>query len=219
MLNLQIAIDGPAGSGKSTVAKEIAKRLQITYLDTGAMYRAVTLFALRSQADVSSAQALKAIVDSIELDITPTQLFVGGEDVSDAIRTPEVTRNVSYVSMDGYVRAQMVALQQKIALGKSVIMDGRDIGTTVLPDANYKFFLIADPVERAKRRKLELDAKGFEATIEMLTLEIIERDKLDSERAISPLKRAEDAIELDTTFMSIEEVVQNIVAYVENHQG
>ena len=219
MLNLQIAIDGPAGSGKSTVAKEIAKRLEITYLDTGAMYRAVTLFALRSQADVSSAQALKKIVDTIDLDITPTQIFVGGEDVSEAIRTPEVTRNVSYVSMDAYVRAQMVSLQQKIAHGKSVIMDGRDIGTTVLPDADYKFFLIADPVERAKRRKLELDAKGFEATIEALTLEIVERDKLDSERAISPLKRAEDAIELDTTFMSIEEVIQNIVAYVENHQG
>lgn len=219
MLNLQIAIDGPAGSGKSTVAKEIAKRLQITYLDTGAMYRAVTLFALRSQADVSCSQALKKIVDTIDLDITPSQIFVDGEDVSEAIRTPEVTRNVSYVSMDAYVRAQMVALQQKIAHGKSVIMDGRDIGTTVLPDADYKFFLIADPVERAKRRKLELDAKGFEATIEALTLEIIERDKLDSERAISPLKRAEDAIELDTTFMSIEEVIQNIVAYVENHQG
>jgi len=219
MLNLQIAIDGPAGSGKSTLAKEIAKRLEITYLDTGAMYRAVTLFALRSQADVSSAQALKKIVDTIDLDITPTQIFVGGEDVSEAIRTPEVTRNVSYASMDAYVRAQMVSLQQKIAHGKSVIMDGRDIGTTVLPDADYKFFLIADPVERAKRRKLELDAKGFEATIEALTLEIVERDKLDSERAISPLKRAEDAIELDTTFMSIEEVIQNIVAYVENHQG
>ena len=219
MLNLQIAIDGPAGSGKSTVAKEIAKRLQITYLDTGAMYRAVTLFALRSQADVSCSQALKKIVDTIDLDITPSQIFVDGEDVSEAIRTPEVTRNVSYVSRDAYVRAQMVALQQKIAHGKSVIMDGRDIGTTVLPDADYKFFLIADPVERAKRRKLELDAKGFEATIEALTLEIIERDKLDSERAISPLKRAEDAIELDTTFMSIEEVIQNIVAYVENHQG
>ena len=188
MLNLQIAIDGPAGSGKSTVAKEIAKRLQITYLDTGAMYRAVTLFALRSQADVSCSQALKKIVDTIDLDITPSQIFVDGEDVSEAIRTPEVTRNVSYVSMDAYVRAQMVALQQKIAHGKSVIMDGRDIGTTVLPDADYKFFLIADPVERAKRRKLELDAKGFEATIEALTLEIIERDKLDSERAISDRK-------------------------------
>lgn len=219
MLNIQIAIDGPAGSGKSTVAKEIAKRLDITYLDTGAMYRAVTLFALRSQADICSSDALKKIVDAIDLDITPSQLFVGGEDVTDAIRTPEVTRNVSLVSMDAYVRAQMVSLQQKIAHGKSVIMDGRDIGTTVLPDATYKFFLIADPVERAKRRKLELDAKGFETTIEALTSEIIERDKLDSERDVSPLKCAEDAVEIDTTFMSIEQVVRTIIEYVEKDLG
>jgi cytidylate kinase len=201
------------------VAKEIAKRLNITYLDTGAMYRAVTLFALRNHADVCRAESLKSIVDTIDLDITPTQIFVAGEDVSEAIRTPEITRNVSFVSMDAYVRERMVALQQKIAHGKSVIMDGRDIGTTVLPDASYKFFLIADPVERAKRRKLELDAKGFETTIEALTLEIIARDKLDSEREVSPLKRAVDAVELDTTFMTIEEVVQTIIAYVEKHQG
>ena len=219
MLNIQIAIDGPAGSGKSTVAKEIAKRLDITYLDTGAMYRAVTLFALRSQIDICNSDALKKIVDAIDLDITPSQLFVGGEDVTDAIRTPEVTRNVSLVSMDAYVRAQMVSLQQKIAHGKSVIMDGRDIGTTVLPDATYKFFLIADPVERAKRRKLELDAKGFETTIEALTSEIIERDKLDSERDVSPLKSAEDAVEIDTTFMSIEQVVRTIIEYVEKDLG
>ncbi len=219
MSNLQIAIDGPAGSGKSTVAKEIAKRLNITYLDTGAMYRAVTLIALRSQADVCNADALKTIVDTIDLDITPTQLFVGDEDVSEAIRTPDVTRHVSYVSMDCYVRAQMVSLQQKIAHGKSVIMDGRDIGTTVLPEAAYKFFLIADPIERAKRRKLELDAKGYETTIEALTMEIIARDKLDSERDVSPLKCAIDAIELDTTFMTIEEVVQTIIATIEKHQG
>ena len=219
MVNIQIAIDGPAGSGKSTVAKEIAKRLEITYLDTGAMYRAVTLFAIRSQVDVCSSEALKAVVDTIDLDITPSQLFVDGEDVTDAIRTPEVTRNVSYVSMDAYVRAQMVSLQQKIAHGKSVIMDGRDIGTTVLPDADYKFFLIADPVERAKRRKLELDAKGFETTIEALTQEIIARDKLDSERDVSPLKCAEDAVEIDTTFMSIEEVVRTIIEYVEKDLG
>lgn len=219
MLNIQIAIDGPAGSGKSTVAKEIAKRLEITYLDTGAMYRAVTLFALRSQVDVCSSEALKMVVDTIDLDITPSQLIVNGEDVTDAIRTPEVTRNVSYVSMDAYVRAKMVSLQQKIAHGKSVIMDGRDIGTTVLPDAAYKFFLIADPVERAKRRKLELDAKGFETTIEALTSEIIARDKLDSERDVSPLKCAEDAVEIDTTFMSIEQVVRTIIEYVEKDLG
>jgi len=215
MSNLQIAVDGPAGSGKSTVAKEIAKRLLITYLDTGAMYRAVTLLALRSE---SSSEALKTIVDTIDLNMTPTQIFVNGEDVTEAIRTPEVTRQVSTVSMDPYVRKQMVSLQQKIADGQSVIMDGRDIGTTVLPDATFKFFLIADPTERAKRRMIELNSKGFNTTLEALTLEIIARDKLDSERLVSPLKCAEDAIEIDTTFMGIEEVVQTIIAYVENHQ-
>lgn len=215
MSYLQIAIDGPAGSGKSTVAKEIAKRLEITYLDTGAMYRAITLAAVRQNADLQDSEVLKAIVDTIDLDITPTHFYIDGEDVTDAIRTPEVTRNVSYVSMDGYVRSKMVALQQKIASDKSVIMDGRDIGTVVLPFANYKFFLIADPVERAKRRKLELDAKGFETTLDALTQEIIARDKLDSEREVSPLKRADDAIQIDTTCLSIEEVIQKILTYIQ----
>lgn len=215
MSYLQIAIDGPAGSGKSTVAKEIAKRLEITYLDTGAMYRAITLAAIRQNVDLQDADDLKAIVDAIDLDITPTHFYIGGEDVTDAIRTPEVTRNVSFVSMDSYVRARMVALQQKIASDKSVIMDGRDIGTVVLPLANYKFFLVADPVERAKRRKLELDVKGYETTLEKLTQEIIARDKLDSEREVSPLKRAEDAIEIDTTYLSIEEVIQKILTYIQ----
>lgn len=215
MSYLQIAIDGPAGSGKSTVAKEIAKRLEITYLDTGAMYRAITLSAIRQNVDLQDSDALKAIVDAIDLDITPTHFYIGGEDVTDVIRTPEVTRNVSFVSMDGYVRSRMVALQQKIASDKSVIMDGRDIGTVVLPFANYKFFLVADPVERAKRRKLEFDVKGYETTLEALTQEIIARDKLDSEREVSPLKRAEDAIEIDTTCLSIEEVIQKILTYIQ----
>lgn len=215
MSYLQIAIDGPAGSGKSTVAKEIAKRLEITYLDTGAMYRAITLSAIRQSVDLQDSDALKAIVDAIDLDITPTHFYIGGEDITDAIRTPDVTRNVSFVSMDGYVRSRMVALQQKIASDKSVIMDGRDIGTVVLPFANYKFFLVADPVERAKRRKLELDIKGYETTLEALTQEIIARDKLDSEREVSPLKRAEDAIEIDTTCLSIEEVIQKILTYIQ----
>lgn len=215
MQNFQIAIDGPAGSGKSTVAREIAKRLAITYLDTGAMYRAITLSALRQCVDLASAEALKKIVDAIELEITPTRLFVDGEDVSEAIRTPDVTRNVSLVSMDVYVRAKMVDLQQKIAMGKSVIMDGRDIGTVVLPEANYKFFLVADPVERAKRRKAELDASGHEIAVETLTQEIIARDKLDSEREVSPLKKADDAIEIDTTCLNIEEVIQKILTYIQ----
>jgi len=214
MQNIQIAVDGPAGSGKSTVAKEIAKRLKITYLDTGAMYRAVTLAALNKGVDLNSATALKQIVDTMTLDISPNAIFLDGIDVSESIRTPEVTRNVSVVSMDVYVREQLVILQRKIAGDQSVIMDGRDIGTVVLPNATYKFFLIADPVERAKRRKLDLDAKGFDTTIEALTQEIVTRDKLDSEREISPLKKAEDAIEINTTSMGIEAVIEKILCHI-----
>lgn len=214
MQMLQIAIDGPAGSGKSTVAKEIAKRLNITYLDTGAMYRAVTLAALTQGADVHDADALKTVVDQIDLDITQTQFFLSGKDVTDDIRTPFVTQNVSFVSMDAYVRHKMVELQRKIASGKSVIMDGRDIGTVVLPKANYKFYLVADARERAKRRQLELEAKGHAVDLEALTQDIIKRDQLDSGREVSPLKPAEDAIEIDTTFIGIEEVIQKIMSYI-----
>lgn len=214
MHNIQIAVDGPAGSGKSTVAKEIAKRLNITYLDTGAMYRAVTYAALKSNTSLEDALQLKALVDTMNLDITPESIFLDGVDISEAIRTPEVTRNVSVISMDAYVRAQMVTMQRRIAGDKSVIMDGRDIGTVVLPHATYKFFLIADPVERAKRRLVDLKAKGFETTVEALAKEIIERDQLDSNRAVSPLKKAEDAIEIDTTSLTIEEVIQKIISTV-----
>ncbi|MCA0384354.1 MAG: (d)CMP kinase [Firmicutes bacterium] len=208
---LHIAVDGPAGSGKSTVAKIIAERLKITYLDTGAMYRAITFAALTAAIDLYDAQALKTIVDKIDLKINPTAIYVDGVDVTEAIRTPEVTQNVSVVSMDPYVRAEMVNMQRKIASGQSVIMDGRDIGTVVLPDANYKFFLVADPVERAKRRLIELKAKGFNTSLEALTDEIVKRDALDSGREVSPLRKASGAIEIDTTFKTIEEVVAFII--------
>lgn len=208
---LHIAVDGPAGSGKSTVAKIIAERLKITYLDTGAMYRAITFAALKAQIDLYDAVALKGLVDQINLKITPNAIFVDDVEVTEAIRTPEVTRNVSVVSMDPYVRAELVNMQRRIASGQSVIMDGRDIGTVVLPDANHKFFLVADPVERAKRRLLELKAKGFDTSLETLTDEIIKRDALDSGREVSPLKKAVDAMEIDTTFMSIEDVVASII--------
>lgn len=213
---LQIAIDGPAGSGKSTVAKAIAKKLNITYMDTGAMYRAVTWFALEEKLDLENSMSLKDAVDRIELEITPMQIFVGGRDVSEAIRMPEISRNVSVVSMDAYVRERMVDLQRKIASGQSVIMDGRDIGTVVLPDASYKFFLVADPKERAMRRLLELEAKGIVSSLDEMTEEIIRRDKLDSSRDVSPLKKADDAIEIDTTHLTIQGVVDKILSYIIN---
>ncbi len=213
---LQIAIDGPAGSGKSTVAKAIAKKLNITYMDTGAMYRAVTWFALEEKLDLENSMSLKDAVDRIELEITPMQIFVGGRDVSEAIRMPEISRNVSVVSMDAYVRERMVDLQRKIASGQSVIMDGRDIGTVVLPDASYKFFLVADPKERAMRRLLELEAKGIVSSLDEMTEEIIRRDNLDSSRDVSPLKKADDAIEIDTTHLTIQGVVDKILSYIIN---
>lgn len=214
MSQLQIAIDGPAGSGKSTVAKAVAELLNITYLDTGAMYRAVTYAAMQANISFEDETALKALVDDIHLEITPKSIQLNGEDVTEAIRTPEVTRCVSDVSKVGYVREKMVILQREIALNQPVIMDGRDIGTVVLPQATYKFFLIADPIERAKRRMLELEAKGFEASLEVITEEIITRDKIDSEREISPLMRAADAIEIDTTHLSIEDVIRKIISLV-----
>lgn len=217
MRNLQIAVDGPAGSGKSTVAKEIANRLGIIYLDTGAMYRAVTYLALERQMDVKKSQDLRTIVDSLTLEMEPGRIFVNGQDVTESIRLPEVSRNVSYTAMDAYVRERMVALQRSIAGNKSVIMDGRDIGTHVLPDAKYKFFLTATAEERAERRMKELHEKGFDVSFEQLVNEIKERDRLDSEREVSPLVKAEDAIEIDTTSMGIQDVVRFILDFVEDN--
>ena len=214
MSQLQIAIDGPAGSGKSTVAKAVAQLLNITYLDTGAMYRAVTYAALKANLSLHDVTALKALVDDLHLDISPKAILLNGEDVSDAIRTPEVTRSVSDVSKVGYVREKMVILQREIGLNQPVIMDGRDIGTVVLPNATYKFFLVADPIERAKRRMLELEAKGFEGSLDVIMEEIIVRDKIDSEREISPLTPAMDAIEIDTTHLSIDEVIHKIISII-----
>ncbi|OJV62087.1 MAG: cytidylate kinase [Clostridiales bacterium 38-18] len=214
MTNLQIAVDGPAGSGKSTVAKKIAEQLRITYLDTGAMYRAVTYKALEAEIDLNDQAALKAVVDQMTICFNQNSIIVDGLDVSEAIRTQRVTLNVSLVSADAYVRSEMVKRQQAIANGQSVIMDGRDIGTTVLPNASYKFFLVADPRERARRRLAELSAKGFTGDLDEIVADIIRRDTFDSNREVSPLKKAEDAIEIDTTDLTIEEVIEVILKAV-----
>ncbi|GAU76991.1 (d)CMP kinase [Fusibacter sp. 3D3] len=215
---IQIAIDGPAGSGKSTVAKIVAERLNITYLDTGAMYRAVTLEALNKHIDLNDSQALRVLVDQLDLQITVDRIRVNGVDCTEAIRTPAVTQNVSYVAKDAYVRAQMVALQQKIAGNQSVVMDGRDIATHVLPNAAYKYFLVAAIKERAKRRILDLKAKGFDNTIEEMMAEIEARDKIDQERETAPLVQAKDAKCIDTTALTIENVVQYILEDVKKDQ-
>lgn len=208
---IQIAVDGPAGSGKSTVAREVAKRLGIVYLDTGAMYRAVTYQTLIEKRSVQNAHDLEIIVEALELEVAPGQIWANGKNVTEAIRQPEISRNVSYVAMDAYVRKCMVDLQRKIAGTQSVIMDGRDIGTHVLPNAKFKFFLTATAEERAKRRQIELEKAGYSVDYKTLVDEINERDRLDSEREVSPLKIADDAEIIDTTELTIDQVIDLIL--------
>jgi cytidylate kinase len=215
---IQIAIDGPAGSGKSTAAKKLAQALGYIYLDTGAMYRSVTLKALEARIDLDDADALRGIVDTIEIDFDRERVLMDRVDCTEAIRLPEVSRNVSKVAMDAHVREVMVKQQQLIASNKSVIMDGRDIGTHVLPNADFKFFLVAAPEERASRRLKELAAKGFKTDLPTLIEEIKLRDKLDSERACAPLSQAADAICIDTTTLNIDEVVDSMLRIVQNRK-
>ena len=211
---LQIAIDGPAGAGKSSVAKVLARRLGCIYLDTGAMYRAVTWLALQKQVAFDDMEGIKDLLQTIELEFKDVDgmqhLYCNGTDVTEAIRTPEISANVSAVSMIPQVREAMTAQQQKIAAGSDVLMDGRDIGTTVLPNARYKFFLTASLEERARRRALELEQKGIAVDMEQLIADIALRDKKDSEREVSPLKQAEGAVLIDTSSLTFDEVVENL---------
>lgn len=211
---MRIAIDGPAGSGKSTIAKAISKTLGLVYLDTGAMYRAATLNVIREGISLDDDQMIINATKAMDLSMTPTQVIIAGEDVSEAIRTQEVTAHVSAISKIDDVRYHMVDLQREIAKGQDVIMDGRDIGTYVLPNAEFKFFLIASVEERARRRKLDFDAKGENFSLEFLMKDLERRDAIDSSRAVGPLKKADDAVEIDTTTMSINEVIETILKVV-----
>ncbi|AYF05607.1 (d)CMP kinase [Bacillus cereus] len=215
---ISIAIDGPAAAGKSTVAKVVAKKLSYVYIDTGAMYRAITYAALEQKVDIENEEQLMEVVKNVNIEFQQgenTQLvFLNGQDVSEVIRTPDVTNRVSIVAKHRLVREEMVRRQQELAEKGGVVMDGRDIGTHVLPDAEVKIFMLASVEERAERRHLENMNKGFDSNLEQLKEEIAQRDKLDSEREVSPLKKADDALELDTTSLSIEEVVQKIMSIV-----
>ncbi|SCV19211.1 Cytidylate kinase [Bacillus cereus] len=215
---ISIAIDGPAAAGKSTVAKVVAKKLSYVYIDTGAMYRAITYAALEQKVDIENEEKLMEVVKNVNIEFQQgenTQLvFLNGQDVSEVIRTPEVTNRVSIVAKHRLVREEMVRRQQELAEKGGVVMDGRDIGTHVLPDAEVKIFMLASVEERAERRHLENTNKGFDSNLEQLKEEIAQRDKLDSEREVSPLKKADDALELDTTSLSIEEVVRKIMSIV-----
>ena len=215
-----IAIDGPAASGKSTTAIGVAKRLGITYLDTGAMYRCVTLSVLRNQITLDNENALSRLLN--ELDIRLEKLddelvvYLNGEDVSDEIRKAEVTSYVSTVSAVSQVRNALVRVQRNIAKNQDCVVEGRDIGTIVFPDAKFKFFLVADDFVRARRRQLDLIAIGEEKSIAVLVEEIRQRDFLDSERSNSPLRKADDAIEIDTSKMTFDEQVAFMVNRVKN---
>ena len=215
---ISIAIDGPAAAGKSTVAKVVAKKLSYVYIDTGAMYRTITYAALEQKVDIENEEQLMEVVKNVNIEFQQgenTQLvFLNGQDVSEVIRTPDVTNRVSIVAKHRLVREEMVRRQQELAKKGGVVMDGRDIGTHVLPDAEVKIFMLASVEERAERRHLENLNKGFDSNLEQLKEEIAQRDKLDSEREVSPLKKADDALELDTTSLSIEEVVQKIMSIV-----
>ncbi|TKI87583.1 (d)CMP kinase, partial [Bacillus wiedmannii] len=196
----------------------VAKKLSYVYIDTGAMYRTITYAALEQKVDIENEEKLMEVVKNVNIEFQQgenTQLvFLNGQDVSEIIRTPEVTNRVSIVAKHRLVREEMVRRQQELAEKGGVVMDGRDIGTHVLPDAEVKIFMLASVEERAERRHLENINKGFDSNLEQLKKEIAQRDKLDSEREVSPLKKADDALELDTTSLSIEEVVQKIMSIV-----
>ena len=205
-----VTVDGPAGSGKSTIAKIIAKKYGFTYLDTGAMYRMIALYALENSIDLQDSKAIETMLKNTKLDIVGNQFFLNGKDVSDEIRTPRVSAIVSPVSAIKEVRVKLVDLQREISKGKSVILDGRDIGTVVFPSGDVKIYLVASPEERAKRRLKEYEEKGVEADYESVLASIKERDFIDSTRKESPLKKAEDAHEIDSSTMSIDEVVEDL---------
>lgn len=215
MKRFAIAVDGPAGSGKSTVAKMVARKLGIIYVDTGAMYRTVALHCIQENIPLEEEAAVVAALYGLNMRIQPDtegqRIFLNEEDVTAKIRTAEIGKGASVVAAYQKVRERMVELQQEMAREQSVIMDGRDIGTVVLPHAEVKIYLDADAGERARRRVGELEAKGETADFEEIKKMIIQRDYNDMHREHSPLKKAEDAISLDSTGMSIEEVLQAIL--------
>ncbi|MBP7100217.1 MAG: (d)CMP kinase [Leptotrichiaceae bacterium] len=201
-----IAIDGPAGSGKSTIAKLIAKDLGMIYLDTGAMYRLFTLKILKEKINFYATKEIIKLLSNLKIDIKKDKFYLDGEDVTEEIRKTEVSMIVSKVATIKEVRETMVDHQIEFSKSKNIILDGRDIGTVVFPNADLKIFLVADPMERAKRRYKELIKKGEKVLLDEIYENIVTRDKIDSTRKESPLKKAEDAVEVDTTYKNIEEV-------------
>jgi len=218
---MQIAIDGPAGAGKSTVAKLVADKLGFLYVDTGAMYRALTFQVLQQGIDPKDDLAVFSILQKLDIKLLPPaskgescRVLVNHQEVTDQIRDPSVSQNVAIVASHALVRKAMVDLQRRLAASTDVVMDGRDIGTTVLPQADVKVFLTASTEERARRRCAELVQQGYEVNLNDLAADIQKRDHLDMTREVSPLRKADDAVEIDTTHLSIDQVVDRVLELV-----
>lgn len=218
-----IAIDGPAGAGKSTIAKKVAKELGYIYVDTGAMFRAMALYCIQNGVNKEEEEAVSAACEQIEVSIAyenkEQQVLLNGENVNGLIRTEEVGNTASAISVYGKVRSKLLELQRQLAAAQNVIMDGRDIGTCVLPGAQVKIYLTASVETRGKRRFLELQEKGQECNLEEICADIQDRDYRDMHREIAPLKQAEDAVLVDSSDMTIEEVVETILRLVSQVQG
>lgn len=206
-----IAIDGPAGAGKSTIAKKVAEKLNFTYLDTGAMYRAFTLLVLKKGIPLENTQLIEKTLDDFDISFIDNRILMNGTDVTKDIRNEEVTKNVSYISSLPFVRKKMVELQRKIGQNNYIVIEGRDIGTVVFPNADYKFYLDASIETRAVRRLKDKNDSSKASTIDEMIKKIRDRDTYDSTRKIAPLKKAEDAIYIDSTNMTIDEVCNSIL--------
>lgn len=213
-MTIGVAIDGPAGAGKSTISKKVAKMLELEYIDTGAMYRAITYKIIRDNVNIDDEEALQALLKSTQIDFENNHIVLDGNNVDDLIREQKINENVSAVASVKAIRLWLVEKQRAIAENKNVIMDGRDIGTYVLPKASVKIFLTASAAERGRRRYEELIKKGETVTLKEIIESIEKRDYIDSHREFVPLKQAEDAIVLDSTELGIEDVVKEIIQIV-----
>jgi cytidylate kinase len=214
MKNLIIAVDGPAGAGKSTIAKIVADKLDINYIDTGAMYRAITYKCLKNNIDITNEDKVVEVLKHSKIDFKDNNIYLDGEVINDKIRSVEVSNNVSNVAKITDVRHLLVDVQRNIGKESSVILDGRDIGSYVFPNADYKFYLMATPEERGLRRYKELNLKGYDGSLDEIINDIIKRDKIDSNREFAPLVKADDAIEIDTTKKSIDNVVDEMLSFI-----
>lgn len=214
-VNIVIAIDGPAGAGKSTISKIVASRLGINYIDTGAMYRAITYKCISQSVSIEDIKSIIEICRETDVDFRDNKIYLDGICVDDKIRSKDITQNVSDIAKIKEVREILVNIQRSIGKKSDVILDGRDVGTCIFPKSRYKFYLVASAEERGRRRYEEMKKKGEKISLEEVIEDIKKRDEIDSTREVSPLTKADDAIEIDTTHIKIEEVVDFIVNYVE----